>query len=89
VRFALEQRHTERVAAGTQAGKGLVHITPVELVVAGHEQHWHRPVGKVLQAGPGAVDIARQHEQVRPRRGPGREHLGLEVQVGQQLDLHK
>jgi hypothetical protein len=37
---------------------------------------------------PGGVDVAGQHQQLGARGGLGVEGLGLEVKVGQQLQLH-
>src|SRR5690606_24998052 len=66
----------------------LVDVACVELVVAGHEEHRLRPVGEQAEPLPGAVDVAGQHEQIGAGGGPGREILGFEMEVGQQLDLH-
>jgi hypothetical protein len=48
-RFALQQRMPRLAAQGPQAGPGLVEVAAVEFVVAGHQQHRHRPAGKTRQ----------------------------------------
>ena len=44
---------------------------------------------KRSSAGPGAVDVAAEHQQFGGRVRLGLEGLGLEVQVGEQLDPHQ
>ena len=76
-------------AAFAQAGARLVHVATVELVVAGDEDDRHRPAAKALEPGPAAVDVAGQDEQLGALRGFGTVRLGLEVQVGEQLQPHQ
>jgi hypothetical protein len=77
----------KRLAMHAQRRHHVLHLAAVELVVAGHEEHRHRPAGKALQPVPAGVDVAGQHQHLGPRRGHRVEGLGLEVQVGQQLQL--
>ncbi len=85
--LALEQRPAQRRGPGAQPAPGLGQIATIELMVAGHEDHRHRPPGETVEAGPAGVDVAGQHQQLGARCGFGFERLGLEVQVGQQLQL--
>ena len=64
-------------------------IAVVEFVVAGDEDHRRRPAAKPLQRFPAAVDVAREHQQLGARRRRGVVVLGLQVQVGQQLQPHQ
>ena len=66
-----------------QVAPGAMQITAVELMVAGHEQHRHRPAGKTLQAGPGGVDVAGRNGTFLVDREP--EELGV---TGEVLELH-
>ncbi len=87
-RRVVEHAQAERVAARAQPGAGEVDVAAVELVVAGDEDDRHRPAGEAFQPGPGAVDVAGQHQQLGIGRRHGVEALALQVQVGQQLQLH-
>jgi hypothetical protein len=63
-------------------------LATIELVVAGHHQHRHWPVGEAFVSGPAGIDVAGQHQHVGSGRGQRIERLGLEMEVGQQLQLH-
>ena len=84
----LQQGEAQVGTQRTQAGQSGIEVATVEFMVAGHHDDGHRPAGKALVAVPAAVDVARQHQHLGPRGGPGLEGLGLEVQVGQELQLH-
>ncbi len=86
---ALEHPDAQRIAEGAQVDRGLIHVATVELVVAGHEHHRHRPAGELAQAVPAAIDVACEDQQLRAGRGLGHEGLGFEVEVGQDLQAHR
>jgi hypothetical protein len=87
--LALEQADAQPRAMLRQGRPCVVQFAPVEFMVAGDEQDRHRPAAKALKTGPGAVDVAAEHEQFRTRGGLGLEFFRLQVQVGQELQAHR
>ena len=71
------------------AGGRFDEIAAIELVVAGDEHDRHRPAAKAVERVPAAVDVAGEHQQLGARRRLGVVALGLEVQVGEQLQPHQ
>ena len=86
--LAFEQTDAELRAAVAQRGPGLRDFAFVELVVTGDEDRRHRPAAKLFQAGPGAVDVAGEHEQFGVGRRCRLEDFGFEVEVGKELEPH-
>jgi hypothetical protein len=70
-RFAVQQPDAQAGTVRAQRRQACVDVAAVELVVAGHEDHRHRPAGKTRQPGPGGVDVAGQHQQLGAGRGLG------------------
>src|SRR6185436_11683533 len=70
-------------------GGGDVDVATVELVVAGDEDDGHRPARESLERVPGAVDVAGEDEQLGAVGRLRRVRLGLEVEVGKQLQPHQ
>ena len=65
-------------------------VAAIELVVAGHEEHRHRPAREAHQLLPATVDVTGQHEQL----GRGRwcdldVGFGLEMEIGDELKPHQ
>ena len=102
--LALQPDHAHALAGGAQAGMGGVEVLHVVLMVARHEDHGAGPARVLgqgretlqpevlaLQQAAALVGayVAGQHQHVGIGCGLGDEmRMGLEVQVGQQLDLH-
>ena len=76
-------------AARAQRRQRVVEVAAVELVVAGDEDDRLRPAAKALERGPARCRCRRRAPAAR-RRAPARgRRLGLEVQVGEELQPHQ
>ena len=83
-------RDAERARSARAApARRVVEVAAVELVVAGDEDDRLRPAGEALEADPAGCRCRRRGRAAR-RRAPARGRtLGLEVQVGQELQPHQ
>ena len=80
---------SSRAALRAAPAIAVVEVAAVELVVAGDEDDRLRPAAKALEARPSGCRCRRRGRAAR-RRAPARGRtLGLEVQVGEQLQAHQ
>ena len=79
--LVVQHAQTDGIHMGPQRLARLVHVATVELVVAGYEQHRHRPAAEQLEAAPRRVDVASQDQQFGARGGHRLIRLRLEMKV--------